>query len=88
MSDDFPPEASGQHTYNTPCAGHILCDVNFTVPRGETIGLTGRNGMGETAPGPTPLHGAPNGGCTVGRCLTPRRTKSHAWESPVFRKVA
>ena len=29
-------------------ASHILRGVNFTVGRGETIGLMGRNGMGKT----------------------------------------
>lgn len=29
-------------------ASHILRDVNFTVRRGETVGLMGRNGMGKS----------------------------------------
>ena len=29
-------------------ASHILRDVNFTVGRGETVGLMGRNGMGKS----------------------------------------
>ena len=29
-------------------ASHILRDVNFTVHRGETVGLMGRNGMGKS----------------------------------------
>jgi branched-chain amino acid transport system ATP-binding protein len=36
----------GLHTYYGP--SHILRGVDFTVARGETIGLMGRNGMGKS----------------------------------------
>jgi branched-chain amino acid transport system ATP-binding protein len=36
--------ARGLHTYYGP--SHILRGIDFTVGRGETIGLMGRNGMG------------------------------------------
>jgi branched-chain amino acid transport system ATP-binding protein len=39
-------EARGIHAYYG--ASHILHGVDFTVRRGETIGLMGRNGMGKT----------------------------------------
>jgi branched-chain amino acid transport system ATP-binding protein len=39
-------EARGLHTYYG--ASHILHGVDFTVRRGEAIGLMGRNGMGKT----------------------------------------
>ena len=39
-------EARGVHTYYG--ASHILHGVDFTVRRGETVGLMGRNGMGKT----------------------------------------
>ena len=38
--------AQGLHTYYG--ASHILRGINFTVGRGETIGLMGRNGMGKS----------------------------------------
>ncbi len=39
-------EAKGLQTYYG--ASHILCGVDFSVGRGETIGLMGRNGMGKS----------------------------------------
>ena len=39
-------KASGIHTYYG--ASHILRGIDFTVGRGETIGLMGRNGMGKS----------------------------------------
>ena len=39
-------EASGLHTFYG--VSHILHDIDFTVGKGETIGLMGRNGMGKT----------------------------------------
>jgi branched-chain amino acid transport system ATP-binding protein len=39
-------EARGLHTYYG--ASHILHGVDFSVRRGETVGLMGRNGMGKT----------------------------------------
>jgi len=39
-------EARGIHAYYG--ASHVLRGVDFTVGRGETIGLMGRNGMGKT----------------------------------------
>jgi branched-chain amino acid transport system ATP-binding protein len=39
-------EAKGLHTFYG--ASHILHGVDFTLRRGETIGLMGRNGMGKT----------------------------------------
>lgn len=38
--------ARGLHTYYGP--SHILHGIDFTVGRGETIGLMGRNGMGKS----------------------------------------
>jgi len=38
--------AHGIHTYYG--ASHILRGIDFTVGRGETIGLMGRNGMGKS----------------------------------------
>jgi len=46
MTSDRLLEAHGLHTYYG--ASHILRGVDFTVSRGETIGLMGRNGMGKT----------------------------------------
>ena len=39
-------QARGIHTYYG--ASHILRGIDFTVGRGETIGLMGRNGMGKS----------------------------------------
>jgi branched-chain amino acid transport system ATP-binding protein len=39
-------EAKGLHTYYG--ASHILHGIDFSVRRGEAIGLMGRNGMGKT----------------------------------------
>ncbi|KPK35361.1 MAG: ABC transporter [Betaproteobacteria bacterium SG8_40] len=46
MSSDILIEARGIHAYYG--ASHILHGVDFTIRRGETIGLMGRNGMGKT----------------------------------------
>src|SRR5574340_216439 len=43
---DMILQAHGLHTYYG--VSHILRDVNFSVGKGETIGLMGRNGMGKT----------------------------------------
>jgi branched-chain amino acid transport system ATP-binding protein len=39
-------DAKGLHTYYGQ--SHILRGVNFTIARGETVGLMGRNGMGKS----------------------------------------
>jgi branched-chain amino acid transport system ATP-binding protein len=39
-------EASGLHTYYG--ASHVLHGIDFTLRRGETVGLMGRNGMGKS----------------------------------------
>jgi ABC-type branched-subunit amino acid transport system ATPase component len=39
-------DANGLHSYYG--VSHILHGVDFTVKKGETIGLMGRNGMGKT----------------------------------------
>jgi branched-chain amino acid transport system ATP-binding protein len=49
MSDaSVPPliEARGLHTYYG--ASHILHGVDFSIRRGESVGLMGRNGMGKS----------------------------------------
>ncbi|MDZ4283459.1 MAG: ABC transporter ATP-binding protein [Hydrogenophaga sp.] len=46
MSADSLIEARGLHTHYG--ASHILRGVDFTVGKGLTIGLMGRNGMGKT----------------------------------------
>jgi branched-chain amino acid transport system ATP-binding protein len=39
-------DANGLHSFYG--VSHILHGVDFTVKKGETIGLMGRNGMGKT----------------------------------------
>ena len=46
MSSDLLINAQNLQTYYG--ASHILRGVNFTLARGETIGLMGRNGMGKS----------------------------------------
>jgi branched-chain amino acid transport system ATP-binding protein len=46
VSDVALIDACGIHTYYG--VSHILHGVDFTVRRGETVGLMGRNGMGKT----------------------------------------
>jgi branched-chain amino acid transport system ATP-binding protein len=46
MSNELLIEGRGIHSYYG--ASHILHGVDFTVARGETIGLMGRNGMGKS----------------------------------------
>lgn len=46
MPDSPIIEARGLHTYYG--TSHILHGIDFSVRRGETIGLMGRNGMGKT----------------------------------------
>ena len=43
---DLLLEAQGLHTYYG--ASHILHGVDFSVRRGEAVGLMGRNGMGKS----------------------------------------
>ncbi len=46
VMSDVLLEARGLHTYYG--VSHILRGVDFSVRRGETVGLMGRNGMGKT----------------------------------------
>jgi branched-chain amino acid transport system ATP-binding protein len=46
MNDVALIDARGIHTYYG--VSHVLHGVDFTVHRGETVGLMGRNGMGKT----------------------------------------
>ena len=46
MTQDFLINAQNLQTYYG--ASHILRGINFSVGRGETIGLMGRNGMGKS----------------------------------------
>ena len=43
---DFLIEVQGLNTHYG--ASHILQGIDFSVPRGETVGLMGRNGMGKS----------------------------------------
>ena len=46
MAKELLIDAKAIHTYYG--ASHILRGINFSVARGETIGLMGRNGMGKS----------------------------------------
>ena len=46
MTSELLIDAKGLQTYYG--ASHILRGIDFSVPRGETIGLMGRNGMGKS----------------------------------------
>ncbi|GAB3474642.1 ABC transporter ATP-binding protein [Polaromonas eurypsychrophila] len=46
MTNELLIDAKGIHTYYD--ASHILRGIDFSVARGETIGLMGRNGMGKS----------------------------------------
>jgi branched-chain amino acid transport system ATP-binding protein len=46
MASEVLIEAKGIHTYYG--SSHILYGVDFSVRRGETVGLMGRNGMGKS----------------------------------------
>ncbi|QJC56313.1 High-affinity branched-chain amino acid transport ATP-binding protein LivF [Polaromonas vacuolata] len=45
-SEDFLIDVRGLHSYYG--ASHILHGIDFSVTRGQTIGLMGRNGMGKS----------------------------------------
>ena len=64
-------EARGLHTYYG--SSHVLRGVDFSVARGESVGLFGRNGMGKTTLLRTLLgHVTPRRGevCVQGRDMT------------------
>ena len=67
--------ARGIHTYYG--VSHVLHGVDFSVRRGETVGLMGRNGMGKT----TLLR-------SVLGLVRPRRMRSRARALPTSRKGA
>jgi branched-chain amino acid transport system ATP-binding protein len=46
MSSDLLIEVKGLHSYYGQ--SHILRGINFSVVRGQTVGLMGRNGMGKS----------------------------------------
>jgi branched-chain amino acid transport system ATP-binding protein len=46
MSSDLLIEVKGLHSYYGQ--SHILRGINFSVARGQTVGLMGRNGMGKS----------------------------------------
>jgi branched-chain amino acid transport system ATP-binding protein len=46
LATDYVVEAEGIHSYYG--ASHVLHGIDFSVARGETVSLLGRNGMGKT----------------------------------------